>query len=217
MEYYVYAYMRKDGTPYYIGKGKGNRAWRKDKNEILVPKDKGRILILESKLTEIGALAIERRMIRWYGRKDIDTGILRNLTDGGDGVSGLRHTDAVREILRKVNLGNKNCVGRMVSKETGRKISEANKGIPRPNYNGGKPRKKRSDTGYDAISKDWIVMSPEGQISRVKNLRKLCREYNISQGVMSKVAKGQRRHYKGWQCRYEGDDTPFLQKPYKRK
>lgn len=101
--FYVYAYIRANtttsgriGTPYYIGKGSGKRAWLKQGKDCPKPKNSSFVVILAHDLSDIGALAIERRYIRWYGRLDLGTGILRNKTDGGDGVAGRIVSDTTR-------------------------------------------------------------------------------------------------------------------------
>ena len=128
MYYYTYAYLREDRTPYYIGKGQGNRAYKRRKTDIKPPKDKSRIIFLKQNLTEEEALKHEVYMIAVFGRKDLGTGILHNRTDGGDGASGLIHSE---ETKRKIGKAQK---GKIVSEESKRKMSEAKKGENNPFY-----------------------------------------------------------------------------------
>jgi len=103
-DFYTYAYLRKDGTPYYIGKGRNKRCFQEVGRCCRMPKDKSRILFLKLNLTEGEAFRHEKYMIAIYGRLDLGTGILRNRSDGGEGASG-----------------------RLLSEESRRKMSESAK------------------------------------------------------------------------------------------
>ena len=85
-DFYVYAYLRENKKPYYIGKGKGKRAYSRCR-AIPKPTDVNNIVFLRTGLSEEESFYWERFYIKRYGRKDINTGILRNLTDGGEGNS----------------------------------------------------------------------------------------------------------------------------------
>jgi hypothetical protein len=87
-KFLVYAFCRDDGTFYYIGKGTGRRPFVKRKTGIKPPQNKDRIIILHSNLDEATAFEYEKGLISFYGRKDQGTGLLRNSTDGGEGVAG---------------------------------------------------------------------------------------------------------------------------------
>jgi hypothetical protein len=122
--------LREDGTPYYIGKGKGRRAYHPyNRNAKCPPKE--RILFLKINLTEEEAFRHEVYMIAVLGRKDIGTGILRNLSSGGDGpTSGWVPTEETKNNISK---GMKGKNKKPKSAEHREKISNALKGRkPKP-------------------------------------------------------------------------------------
>ena len=126
MEYYTYAYLRVDRTPYYIGKGSERRIYSTNR-KFKPPKDKSRIIFLKKNLTEAEAFRHEVYMITVFGRKDLGTGILHNRTDGGEGTSGI--SEETRKKLSELRVGEKNPnYGKEISEKQKQKISEANKG-----------------------------------------------------------------------------------------
>lgn len=86
-QFYSYLWLREDGTPYYVGKGFGDRAFVSRGHKTHCPKEHSRILICPAE-TEAEAFASELVMIDLFGRKDLGTGYLRNFTDGGEGRAG---------------------------------------------------------------------------------------------------------------------------------
>jgi hypothetical protein len=93
--YYVYFYLSRNGRPYYVGLGRGARAWIEHNQKahtgkrsgVHTPKDPKRIVIYEWDLTLLWASLLERKFIRFFGRRKHpeEKGILLNKSDGGQG------------------------------------------------------------------------------------------------------------------------------------
>jgi hypothetical protein len=104
MNFYVYIWLRDDGTPYYVGKGRADRAFTNKHHIPHRPDDPERILVQEY-ITEAEAFEAEIFFIDYYGRINSGTGCLRNQTEGGVGSSGYKHTDETKKIMSRIHKG----------------------------------------------------------------------------------------------------------------
>lgn len=119
-EIYVYKLIDPStNKPFYIGKGTGARMLSHErycnktyettthnnrllKNKIKkVLRESGQIRYQKHYTTEHNAFSIERALINKYGRRDNKTGILCNMTNGGEGVSGHVRNEEWREQSRQ--------------------------------------------------------------------------------------------------------------------
>jgi hypothetical protein len=184
LKYYVYAYLRDDSTPYYIGKGTAMRAWNKTAHYVKPPRNPNNIVILEKSLTELGALALERRMIRWYGRIDNDTGILRNMTDGGDGVYGRKVSpDTVKKALdtKRKTGGIYACASPASRAQATITRLKNNNGTYNTQTAESKAKGKETKLKNKSMpNKIWRITSPVGIEYTVSDLKEFCSKNKLS-------------------------------------
>ena len=167
--YYVYAYIRakdsengESGSPYYIGKGKGNRAFQR-RRKFPYPENPEQLVFIAKNLFEHDAFQIEVLFIYLHGRIDLGTGCLQNRTDGGEGASGQIKSDAERKAISDRQRGVKKSpesVEKMRAKLKGLKQSEHTK-AKRANTQRGQ---KRSE---EFKSKQRAYKVPEERKARI--------------------------------------------------
>lgn len=154
--FYVYLLLdpRRNYLPFYVGKGKGDRANHHLKYEshaktnpfkkAVIQKirrdgKETKVMIWAEGLDEIQAFELEKSLIARFGRRDLRTGILTNLSEGGYGNAGRKFTEEHRRKLSEAAKGRKHTdesktkisqkrKGVLASEETKKKLSEVKKG-----------------------------------------------------------------------------------------
>lgn len=197
--FYVYSYV-KGNTPYYVGKGSGNRAYQKN-NHPTLPAPQDTHFLGEYK-EEVTALLKEWELITLFGLES-EGGMLVNKVKGCCPPSrkgakqpiSEEHKQKLRkpkpprtaehsEKIAKQNRGKKH------TEEHRRKIGEGITG-------------NKNCLGKTNRAKTYLVTTPEGEVLEVRNLAPFCREHNLTRSAMCLVAQGKANHHKKYKVCYK--------------
>jgi len=110
-----------------------------------------------------------------------------NMTIGGDGSIGYKHTSEMKKYLSEIRMG----ISHKHTEETKLKMSASRKGI------------RRTEEVISNMGKKYLITYPSGEIVSIKNLNKFCRENNLDCVHMVSIAKGLRKSHKRYKCEYE--------------
>jgi hypothetical protein len=224
---YVYRHIRVDkNEPFYIGIGSdipyykraNERARRSKFWKKIIAKTDYEIEILFDDISFEEAKVKEIEFIKLYGRKDLNTGCLVNLTDGGDGLINKVYTPEYRR-----NLSN-SMKGRFLSEEhkaklrtyrlgvpnspeARSKISKANKG--RKNSDAlmelliNRKGKKNPAFGITGVNnknfKGFIEVFKDGlNLGKYEGIRECAEKFNVTATKISAVLHGRRNHTGGY-------------------
>lgn len=232
-QYYTYTLINSlDNQPFYVGKGSGSRMYqhlREAERDGIVKRSvhykilsiinqNGHIVYNKNNWdTEDQAFDEEKRLIALYGRKDLHTGLLCNLTKGGEGVRtspeiierraakhrGMKRSSEAKqrmsEAQTKLAAVNRERYGTGVKPETIVKMSETRRGKPWSKDAREVERKKPTAIPVQAFSKETgeFVGEWESMALCAKELScDLSSIWKILSGFMSKAPDGTMRPYK---------------------
>ena len=220
--FYVYVHIRLDNnTVFYVGKGKGDRAYNLDRGNFhngVRDKYDCKVVIIKDNLTESQAFRLESKMIKYYvltlgygipidGYRNFSNNkYLTNMTWGGEGVSGLnplanKTPEEMEEIRRKKSesMKGKN-KGKKHSEEHNKKVSESCKGrIP---WNKGKKSSEESKRKNSEAHKGKknpmfgkgkkVICINTGE--EFGSIKKASDHYNVASSSITECCKGKRKH-----------------------
>lgn len=132
MEFYVYVWRDSAGIPFYVGKGKGRRAYDTYSRSVdfkeIYESGGCAVEIIDWFIHESQAHAFEVELVTKYGRRDLG-GTLVNKTNGGEGISGLVRSAETRAKISVAKKGIKKsplseeCKAKIRASTTGKKRS----------------------------------------------------------------------------------------------
>jgi hypothetical protein len=198
-QYYTYAWLREDRTPYYIGKGIGNRAYRAHRrgDSYISAPPRNRVIFLKTNLTEFDAYKHENYIISVLGIKE-DGGILINLSYGGEGSSGRKPSEYCIQRTKETN------TGKTLTEEHKNKVSQ--QVSQRRWWNNGEVDKHTIECPGDG----WVLgrlFNTKSEKYKTKEFREKSRKNNFGKNVSDETRKKQSKVRIGRRWWNDGEKT----------
>ena len=206
--FYVYIHKDPEGNVFYVGKGKDNRAFRPTGRpqawRDITATTKYSVEFIETGLTEEAAFALEVATIEHYGLEN-----LTNVSAGGRGCSGYRHTEKAKHKIGLASAGEGNPMFGKPGTNLGKKFDEnhraniskalvGRKGPPCPEhvkaslsvrYSG------KNNPQYDPTIYNFIHKTGK---KRTCSPYELYTEFGLARPNLAKVITGKLNHTGGW-------------------